>query len=69
MTSKGIIPAEHDLQEHPEKSLKARTFLLGRVAAVIHEVLPAKVIVDNMVKDAVEQMYKHASHITAKPKL
>ncbi|CAE6345661.1 unnamed protein product, partial [Rhizoctonia solani] len=35
LTSKGILPAEHDLEKNPGKSLEARTFLMGSVSAVI----------------------------------
>jgi NAD(P)H-dependent flavin oxidoreductase YrpB (nitropropane dioxygenase family) len=52
LTSKGILPVEHDLEQHPEKSIKARPWLMGRVSALIHDVLPAKTIVDNMVEEA-----------------
>lgn len=69
LTSKGIIPAEQDIDQHPEKSLQARTWLLGRVAAQIHDVLPAKTIVDNMIKEAVEQIQKGSAHISVKSKL
>ncbi len=34
LTSKGIIPVEHDLEKHAEKSLEARPWLMGKVAAV-----------------------------------
>jgi len=54
LTSKGIIPAPHDVEQHPEKSIQARSWLMGRVSALIHDVLPAKVIVDNMVSEAAE---------------
>ena len=56
LTSKGIIPHEHELQHHPEKSIAGRAWLIGSVASQIHEVLPAKTIVDNMVNDAVKQL-------------
>ncbi|KAG8746671.1 hypothetical protein FRC10_003975 [Ceratobasidium sp. 414] len=56
LTSKGIIPNEHEMEKHPEKSLQARTFLMGSVSAVVNDILPAKTIVDNMVKDAVERI-------------
>ncbi|KAH8108322.1 2-nitropropane dioxygenase [Phellopilus nigrolimitatus] len=69
LTSKGIIPYEHELEKHPEKSLQARTWLIGRVAAQIHEVLPAKTIVENMVTEAAEQLQKGASYNSAKAKL
>ena len=69
LTSKGVLPIEHDLKEHPEKSLEARAWLIGRVAALIDEVLPAKVIVDNMVNDAVKIMQANAARVSVKAKL
>jgi NAD(P)H-dependent flavin oxidoreductase YrpB (nitropropane dioxygenase family) len=56
LTSKGIIPYEQEMEEHPEKSLEARPWLMGKVAAVIHDVLPAKQIIDNMVDEAAEMI-------------
>ncbi|KAM6497310.1 2-nitropropane dioxygenase [Amanita muscaria] len=52
LTSKGILPHEHEVQKNPEISLKTRPWLMGKVAALIHEVLPAKTIIDDMVNDA-----------------
>ncbi|KAK7056435.1 hypothetical protein VNI00_002990 [Paramarasmius palmivorus] len=54
LTSKGIIPVNDDLEKHPEKSISARPWLMGSVAALIKEVLPAKVIIENMVNEAAE---------------
>lgn len=69
LTSKGIIPATWDIEQHPEKSLQARTFLIGRVAALINDVLPARQIVDEMVSDAVKILQHGASLVSTKAKL
>jgi len=63
LVSKGILPYEDELQKHPEKSLEARPWLIGRVAAVIHDVLPAKQIVDNMVNEAAEMLQRGSSMV------
>ncbi len=63
LTSRGIIPHEHELQKHPEKSIQGRSWLIGRVAAQIHDVLPAKAIVDSMVQDASNQLQLVVSNI------
>ena len=69
LTSKGIIPHEHELEKHPEKSLEGRSFLIGRVAALIHEVLPAKVIVETMVNDAARILTTNAAKVKVQAKL
>ena len=68
-TAKGILPIEHDLKEHPEKSLEARAWLIGRVSALIHDVPPAKEIVESMVNDAVKIIQGNAAKISVKAKL
>jgi hypothetical protein len=69
LTSKGIIPAVWDIEQHPEKSLQARPFLIGRVAALINDVVPAKQIVDDMVSDAAKILQHGASLVSIKAKL
>jgi len=69
LTSKGVIPHEHELEKHPEKSVEGRMWLMGQVAGAIHEVLPAQTIVDNMVKDAVECLRHGSTLVKARAKL
>ncbi|KIP03803.1 hypothetical protein PHLGIDRAFT_129916 [Phlebiopsis gigantea 11061_1 CR5-6] len=69
LTSKGILPHEHELEKHPEKSLGGRTWLIGRVSALIHEVLPAKVIVEDMVNDAAKILTANAAKVKVQAKL
>ncbi|ORY07699.1 NPD-domain-containing protein [Basidiobolus meristosporus CBS 931.73] len=69
LTSKGILPYEHDLQQHPEIFMETRPWLIGRVAALINEVLPAKVIVDNMVNDAAKLLQNGSELVQVKAKL
>ena len=69
LTSQGKIPHEVELEKHPEKSLSGRTFLIGRISALIHEVLPAKVIVENMVNDAAEILSSNAAKVKVQAKL
>ncbi|KAH9965020.1 2-nitropropane dioxygenase [Lactifluus volemus] len=52
LTAKGIIPNQNEVEKHPEMSVKAVTFMMGNVSALIGDILPAKTIVDNMVNDA-----------------
>ena len=69
LTSKGILPVDEDLKAHPEKSLQARTFLIGRVSALIHDVPPAKAIVDSMVNDAAKILTENAQKVKVSAKL
>lgn len=69
LTSKGIIPHEEEMRKHPEKHAKAITFLTGQVAGLINDVLPAKVIIENMVNDAAQLLQQGAAKVTLKAKL
>ncbi|KIJ04552.1 hypothetical protein PAXINDRAFT_104129 [Paxillus involutus ATCC 200175] len=69
LTSKGIIPVDHDLEQHPERSVQSRAWLIGRVAALINEVVPAQKIVDDMVSEAVKILQQNASFVTIRSKL
>jgi hypothetical protein len=61
LVSQGIIPHEKELHKHPEKSLEGRAWLIGRVSALIHEVLPAQQIVEAMVNEASELLQRGGS--------
>ncbi|KAL4249859.1 Aldolase-type TIM barrel [Abortiporus biennis] len=63
LTSKGIIPREYDLEKHPEKQIEAAYYAMGLVAALIHDILPAKVIVERMVEDAAKIIQDLNSHV------
>lgn len=59
LTSKGVIPVEHDFEKlgdeiDDETMDNARPFLMGKAAAVVNERKSAKAIVDEMVDGAVE---------------
>lgn len=69
LTAKGIIPNEHELEKHPEKSVKAITFMMGNVAALVREVLPAQTIVDNMVNDAARILQDRSKAVSVRTKL
>jgi len=62
LTGKGIVPHTRELENHPEKSLEGRAWLMGRVASEIHDILPAKTIIDNMVAEAVQRL-QHGSRM------
>ena len=63
LTSKGIIPVEHDFEnladDVDDDTLdNARPHLMGKVAAVVNEKKSAKAIVDELVTDAVAWLKK-----------
>ncbi|KAF8842563.1 2-nitropropane dioxygenase [Paxillus ammoniavirescens] len=65
----GEIPHEVELERHPEKSLEGRMWLMGKVAGAIHEIKPARVIVDEMVMQAASSLKDASSFIVSKAKL
>ncbi|KAJ7504239.1 2-nitropropane dioxygenase [Mycena galericulata] len=64
LTSKGVIPHAHEMENHPEKMAEGGRWPIGSVAALIHEVLPAKVIVDNMVEEAAAVLQHGGAMVT-----
>jgi len=66
LTSKGTIPIEHDMErlenegrdDADDLMVAARPFLMGQVAAMVNDVKPAKQIIDDMVKEAIEALSK-----------
>ncbi|TFL02225.1 2-nitropropane dioxygenase [Pterulicium gracile] len=69
LTNKGILPHEAELEKFPEKSVKGRAWLMGSVAALIDEVLPAKVIVESMVNDAAQILRRGNAMVSGGAKL
>jgi NAD(P)H-dependent flavin oxidoreductase YrpB (nitropropane dioxygenase family) len=74
LTSKGILPVEHDLEKlgddlDDETMDNARPFLMGKVAAVVEEKKSAREIVDEFVTDAVKSLQSASTHIVSKSKL
>lgn len=52
LCDKGIVPHDHEMKEHPERSIEGKMWLMGEVAGNIPKVLPARVIVEDMVNGA-----------------
>lgn len=65
----GILPIDKDMERHPEKSMEARPWLMGKVSGLIDEVLPAKTIIDDMVSQAVERLQASSKLVGIKAKL
>ncbi len=51
LVGKGVVPMEHDMEEDRDVDLP---YLMGVVSASINDIKPAKGIVDDMVREAVE---------------
>ncbi|KAJ7180795.1 2-nitropropane dioxygenase [Mycena filopes] len=64
LTEKGILPHQHELEKHPEKTVEGVRWPIGSVAALIHEVLPAKTIVENMVTEAAAVLTQGGALVT-----
>ena len=64
LTSSGTVPVGME-PEDPSN----RPFLSGQTAAVIHEVKPAKAIVDEMVAEAVKALQTASKYAVAQAKL
>jgi len=77
LTSQGIIPAEQDMEDIeksgedvPEEVFdNARPWLMGKVAAVINEIQPARKIVEDMVTEAIEQLKLAQTFLGGKSRL
>jgi len=69
LLGQGIVPVEDDLKKHPENSVSSRPWLTGRIAAQIHEILPAKKIIEDMANDAARILKHNASLVDPKAKL
>ncbi|WVQ94436.1 hypothetical protein IAU59_001515 [Kwoniella sp. CBS 9459] len=67
LTKQGKLPHELELEKHPEKSIEGRPWLMGDVSAMIHEVKPAKDIIDEMVSDAKSLLERGHGYVQSKP--
>ncbi|PFH50290.1 hypothetical protein AMATHDRAFT_48014 [Amanita thiersii Skay4041] len=68
LTSKGIIPHYQELERHPEKFMESRPWLMGGVAALVNDILPAKTIIDTMVDEAARLLEYGNGLVTVRPK-
>ncbi|KAF2429916.1 2-nitropropane dioxygenase [Tothia fuscella] len=60
LTDKGIVPLMKDMEDEKDVDVP---FLMGQVAGVIKEIKPAKAIVDDMVREAIQQLRLGQSYI------
>jgi NAD(P)H-dependent flavin oxidoreductase YrpB (nitropropane dioxygenase family) len=68
LTEKGVVPMMKDMEDEKDVDMP---FLMGQVAAIITDIKPARDIVEDMVRDAVEMIKVGQGYITpiAKSKL
>lgn len=69
LLAEGKIPHDVELQQHPESSLEGTTWLMGRVAAVINDIKPAKDIVDELVNTAAASLKSASVYNISRAKL
>ncbi|KAI0093939.1 2-nitropropane dioxygenase [Irpex rosettiformis] len=69
LTSSGTIPHEQEIQKRPEVSVPGRPWLMGKVAALVNDIKPAKEIVDEMVTTAAKRLNESSSFVVARSKL
>lgn len=69
LVAQGHIPHEVELENHPEKSLEGRMWLMGKVAGSINDIKPAKEIVDELVATAAASLKTASALMTSKAKL
>ena len=60
LTESGVVPMERDMEEDREVDMP---FLMGQVAAVVRDVKPARVIVKEMVQEAVGILEKGGEYV------
>jgi len=69
LLAQGKVPWNVELEQHPEKAIESYPYPMGQVAGIIHEILPAKTIVENMIRDAANIMQKSATLVRLDAKL
>ncbi|GJE98538.1 nitronate monooxygenase [Phanerochaete sordida] len=69
LTSRGIVPADGFARPVTSNGMDTEPYPMGRVAAVIDEILPAKTIVEKMVREAVEVLRVGGAMVTIRTKL
>jgi NAD(P)H-dependent flavin oxidoreductase YrpB (nitropropane dioxygenase family) len=60
LTEKGIVPLAHDMENDVDVD---PPFLMGQVSAIIKDIKPAKAIVEDMVREAVQQIRQGQSYL------
>ncbi|KAK0474906.1 2-nitropropane dioxygenase [Armillaria novae-zelandiae] len=66
LLAQGKIPSKVDLEEHPEKVVESARWVMGKVAGSIHDIKPAKDIVEEIVRTAAERLERSAGRVRTK---
>ncbi|KAF9884684.1 hypothetical protein FE257_001377 [Aspergillus nanangensis] len=69
LTSRGILPTQYDADQHPDDEEildNLHPFLMGKAAASIRQIIPAKEIVDELVSEAAQRLGKLSKMVSAK---
>lgn len=69
LTSRGIVPADGFKRPVTSNGMDTEPYPMGRVAAVIDEILPAKTIVEDMVSQAAQILQAGSAMVTVRSKL
>ncbi|KAJ7684698.1 2-nitropropane dioxygenase [Mycena polygramma] len=67
--AQGQIPHDEELKKNPGRSIEGMAFLMGKVAASINDIKPAKDIVDELVTTAEKSLNAATNLTVAKAKL
>jgi hypothetical protein len=67
LCAKGVVPIEHDFENGSEEI--DLPHLMGQVAGLVDKVQPAKEIVDDMVKEAVDMLQLGNTYLSGKSRL
>ncbi|KAJ7888800.1 2-nitropropane dioxygenase [Mycena leptocephala] len=69
IVAEGKIPHDEELLKNPGRSIEGMAFLMGKVAASVNDIKPAKEIVDELVTTAEKSLNAAANLTVAKAKL
>ncbi|KAI0788870.1 2-nitropropane dioxygenase [Abortiporus biennis] len=69
LLSEGKVPWNIELDAHPDKYMESFPYPMGQVCSMIHEILPAKTIVDTMAVEAAEILKNGGNLVKVEAKL
>ncbi|KAG9318248.1 2-nitropropane dioxygenase [Chiua virens] len=69
LVSQGKVPHEIELTKRPERSIEGLSWLMGKVAGSINDIKPARLIVDEMLSQAISSLEAASGRMVPKAKL